>query len=252
MNAANADSPPEAMPDQWLAAFALPIQQIDSSHLATFSGDLNALSLIHDHLWPSTLRVRHEDLLAAPFASDLLILPRPRFTQMLGVFGLLLLAPSIRQVIQGARWRAIMLTLGDSARRWIESPDLGVLLAARSQAGDSQRCKLALARIQAACPIAWDSVEAFGADAPLIVATAWLHRRLRAISPALWTLLRLRLPTAVLAAAEDGNAGRTWDADLNTDPAADLACLCDFSQHWVSGLSEERTAQHRVGTREAA
>jgi hypothetical protein len=270
MNAANVDSPLEALSDQWLAALALPIQQIDSSHLATFGGDLNALPLIHDYLWSSALRIRHEDLLAVPFASILLILPRRQFTQMLGVFGLLLLAPSIRQVIQGARWRAIMLTIGDPARRWIESPDLGALLAARSQAGESPRCKLALAlaRIQVACSIAWDSVEAFGADAPLIVATAWLHRRLRAISPALWTLLRLRLPMAVLVVVEEGNAGWTCEAnrgsDPNTDPAAEpaidyaanpaaeLACLCDFSQHWVNGLTNELTAQHRIGAREAA
>jgi hypothetical protein len=195
----------EPLTNVWLAALWLPIAQIDPSHLLHWHGRLDPISRVHEALLPVTLRLGRQDLNAAPPARDLLAMPRQQFQQALLAFGWQLLAPGIRRVINGEQIRSIDSLLGESERRVLES-DL--------QAGDS---------------IQWDAVKQFGANAPRIVATAWLARRVRPASRSLWALLRLRLSTAVLHEAESDGSPRPWEPEPGEDPLQELGRFRDFA-----------------------
>lgn len=195
----------EPLTNVWLAALSLPIAQIDPSHLLDWHGRLEPISRVHEALLPVTLRLGRQDLDAAPPARDLLVMPREQLQQALLAFGWQLLAPGIRRVINGEQIRAIGSLLGESERRVLESD------------------------LQDGHAVEWDSVKQFSANAPTIVATAWLSRRVRPASRSLWALLRLRLPTAVLHEAESDGSTRPWEPEPGEDPMQELGRFRDFA-----------------------
>ncbi len=192
------------LPPQWLAALALPIGKIDPSHLAAVPGDRSLLAAAHESVWPPVLELKRSDLCELPGLVDLLTLSRDQFNVAFAVFGMLLLVPSVRQVISGHQLRAIDAQLGESTRKWVESADWIDSLVPSNSATSSAGGPLTLAGIRSQSPIQWNSVKHLGADATLIVAATWLWFRLRGDGAAIWALIRLRLPTGVLIQAESG------------------------------------------------
>ncbi len=210
----------EPLTNVWLTALSLPIAQIDPSHLLDWHGRLDPISRVREALLPVTLRLGRQDLDAVPPARDLLVMPREQLQQALLAFGWQILAPGIRRVINGTQIRAIDSLLSESERRVLES-DL--------QEGGS---------------IQWDAVKQFGANAPRIVATAWLSRRVRPASRSLWALLRLRLSTAVLQEAEFDGSPRPWEPELAGDPLQELGRFRDFALQVVKAATGKSSHEH--------
>ncbi len=193
-----------ALPLRWLEALSLPIEQFDPSHLAALPGDANLPATVHQRLWPTGLTLGPDDLCELPGLVEFLNLSRVQLIAALNVFGVLLLASSVRQMINGHQLRAVYQQIGHTNRKWLESANridsIIVSNLATSPAGRALR----FADLRENPALAWNSVSPLGADAAVIVASSWLWRRLRAIRPAIWALIRLRLSTAVLSEVESG------------------------------------------------
>ena len=194
----------DTLPPRWLEALALPIEKIDSSHLAALPVEARLLATAYIHLWPAGLTLGPDDLCELPGLVEFLNLSRVQLIAALDVFGVLLLASSVRQMINGHQLRAVYQQLGTANRKWLDSADRIDLIAASNLATSPAGQPLRLADLREDAVLEWNSIRHLGADTAVVVAASWLWRRLGALRPAIWALIRLRISSAVLIEAESG------------------------------------------------